>query len=354
MAGMRQRKATMAEIAASAGVSVPTVSKVVNGRPDVAPATREKVEALLRDRGYQPPRAHPRGGAILIDLVFAKLDTLWATAILTGVEEAAHRVGTSVVVSAVRGLHRKRPDRRWLESLADRRSDGVLLILSDLSPDQQALLADLRIPVVILDPAGTPGPTVPSVGATNWNGGLAATEYLLQLGHRRIAVIGGPGEVLCSRARIDGYRAAMNRAGVRIPAGYVRHGDFRRRSGYRETLALLGLAQPPTAIFACADQMASGAYQALHERGLRVPDDVSVVGFDDLDQSLWAVPPLTTVRQPLSDMAFMATRMLHTMINGQEPENLRVELATTLVVRSSTAPPPPVSERAQAAAGSAA
>src|SRR6185436_8566985 len=125
-------------------------------------------------------------------------------AILTGVEEAAHRLGTGVVVSAVRGLQRKRPDRRWLESIAERRSDGVLLILSDLAPDQKQLLDELRIPMVILDPAGTPAAAVPSVGATNWAGGLSATEHLLELGHRRIAVIGGPGDVLCSRARVDG------------------------------------------------------------------------------------------------------------------------------------------------------
>jgi LacI family transcriptional regulator len=339
MAGKREHRATLAEIAAAAGVSVPTVSKVVNGRRDVAPATRQLVEGLLRERSYQPPRAHPRDGVILLELVFAKLDTLWATAILGGVEEAAHRLGVGVVISAVRGLQRKRPDQRWLEALVERRSDGVLLVLSDLAPEQQAQLDDFRIPVVVLDPAGTPPSTVPSVGATNWAGGLSATEHLIGHGHRRIAVIGGPGELLCSRARVEGYRAAMNAAGLRIPAAYVRPGDFRRRSGYREAKALLNLTHPPTAIFACADQMAAGVYQAVHERGLRIPDDVSVVGFDDLEQALWAVPPLTTVHQPLTEMAGLATRMLHTMVQGKEPENNRVELATTLVVRSSTVAP---------------
>jgi LacI family transcriptional regulator len=340
MAGKREHRATLAEIAAAAGVSVPTVSKVVHGRRDVAPATRQLIEGLLRERSYRPPRAHPRDGVILLELVFAKLDTLWATAILGGVEEAAHRLGVGVVISAVRGLQRKRPDQRWLEALVERRSDGVLLVLSDLAPEQQAHLDDFRIPVVVLDPAGTPPPTVPSVGATNWAGGMSATEHLIGYGHRRIAVIGGPGELLCSRARVEGYRAAMNAAGLRIPAAYVRPGDFRRRSGYREAKALLNLTNPPTAIFACADQMAAGVYQAVHERGLRIPDDVSVVGFDDLEQALWAVPPLTTVHQPLTEMAGLATRMLHTMVQGKEPENNRVELATTLVVRSSTLPPP--------------
>jgi len=228
-----------------------------------------------------------------------------------------------------------------LENLAARRSDGVLLVLSELSPAQQAHLANLGIPVVIVDPAGAPDPAVPSVGATNWAGGVAATEHLIGLGHKRIAVIGGPTDVLCSRARVDGYRAAMNAAGLKIPAGFVRTGDFLSPTGYRETLVLLSQPRPPTAIFVCADQMALGAYEALYERGLRVPDDVSIVGFDDLEEARWAIPPLTTVRQPLAEMAGMGTRMLLQLIDGDELDMLRVELSTSLVVRSSTAEPKP-------------
>ena len=210
-----------------------------------------------------------------------------------------------------------------------------------MSPAQQAHLANLGIPVVIVDPAGAPDPAVPSVGATNWAGGVAATEHLIGLGHKRIAVIGGPTDVLCSRARVDGYRAAMNAAGLKIPAGFVRTGDFLSPTGYRETLVLLSQPRPPTAIFVCADQMALGAYEALYERGLRVPDDVSVVGFDDLEEARWAIPPLTTVRQPLAEMAGMGTRMLLQLIDGEELDMLRVELSTSLVVRSSTAQPKP-------------
>jgi LacI family transcriptional regulator len=145
--------------------------------------------------------------------------------------------------------------------------------------------------------------------------------------------------VLCSRARADGYRTAMSAAGLRVRPGYVRAGDFLSPTGYRETVALLDLPQPPTAIFACSDEMALGAYEALYERGLRTPDDISVVGFDDLDAARWAVPPLTTVRQPLTEMAGMATRMLLTLIDGGALDSPRVELATPLVVRASTAEP---------------
>jgi len=327
----------MSEIAAAAGVSVPTVSKVVNGRPDVAPRTRQAIEELLAERGYSSNRVKPQTKVGLIDLVFVDLGSPWAMAILAGVEEVAYRAGTGVVVSAVHGRHRTRPDDRWLDSLAARRSDGVLLILSELAPDQQGRLEDLGVPVVTVDPAGTPSPGIPSVGATNWAGGLGAVEHLIGLGHTRIAVIGGPTDVLCSRARVDGYRAAMGAAGLPVPDGYVRYGDFMSATGYHETLALLDLPEPPTAIFVCADQMALGAYEALYERGLRVPDDMSIVGFDDLDEARWAIPPLTTVRQPLTEMAGMATRMLLTLIAGEELETTRVEVSTPMITRASTA-----------------
>ncbi|HWB38494.1 MAG TPA: LacI family DNA-binding transcriptional regulator [Rugosimonospora sp.] len=328
----------MSEVAAAAGVSVPTVSKVVNGRRDVAPATRERVEKLLRQHAYLRRTSHPQRVG-LIDLVFVDLGNAWAMQILAGVEEITHRAGTGVVVSAVHGRSRTRPDQRWLENLAARRSDGVLLVLSELSGTQRNQLADLGIPIVIVDPAGQPDADVPSVGATNWAGGLAATEHLIGLGHQRIAVISGPGDVLCSRARLDGYRTAMRSAGLRVRPGYLRTGDFTSPTGYHETRALLDLPTPPTAIFACADEMARGAYEALYERGLRVPDDMSIVGFDDLEEARWAIPPLTTVRQPLTEMAGMATRMLLSLVNGEPLDSTRIELATPLVVRASTAPP---------------
>jgi LacI family transcriptional regulator len=329
----------MSEIAAAAGVSVPTVSKVVNGRPDVAPQTRQAVEKLLHARGYVSNRRTAPGQPKkvgLIDVVFVDLGSPWAMAILAGVEEVAYRAETAVSVSAIHGRHRTRPDDRWLENLAARRSDGVLLILSELTARQQQRLADLGVPVVIVDPAGAPPPDIPSVGATNMAGGLSAVEHLVSLGHQRIAVIGGPTDVLCSRARVAGYRAAMGAAGLDIPAGYVRYGNFMSGTGYRESVALLDLAEPPTAIFVCSDQMALGAYEALYERGLRVPDDMSIVGFDDLDEAKWAIPPLTTVRQPLSEMAGMATRMLLALIDGEALETNRVELSTSLVIRQST------------------
>ncbi|MBQ1080540.1 MULTISPECIES: LacI family DNA-binding transcriptional regulator [unclassified Nocardiopsis] len=336
---MAKRRPTLAEIAGEAGVSVSTVSKVINGHLDVAAETRRQVERLLEHHRYQQRRHRKRRPVGLIDLVFLDLGSPWAMEILTGVEEVTHDAGFGVVVSAVHDRKRSRPGRRWLDNIQARRSDGVVLVLSELPSQQQEQLDALGVPVVLVDPVGDPAREIPAVGAANWDGGLTATEHLIGLGHRRVAMLAGPPDVMCSRARVDGYRSAMRDAGLPVPDGYVSHGDFLAGTGKDLTEVLLDLPEPPTAIFAGSDQMARGAYEVLYKRGLRVPDDVSVVGFDDLPEARWATPPLTTVRQPLRDMAQMATRMLFDLVNGNEPETTRVELATRLVRRDSTAPP---------------
>ena len=325
--------ATLAEIAREAGVSAPTVSKVLNGRADVAPATRSRVEELLHAYGYRRRRAEASRSP-LIDLVFHELESAWAMEVIRGVENVARDAGLSVVLSESAG--RLTPGRTWADQVAARRPHGVVLVLSGLDGSQRALLNSRSIPFVVMDPAGDPGVDVPSIGATNWQGGLAATRHLVELGHTRIGAISGPSRMMCSRARVDGYRAAMGAAGFPVPTGYVRYGDFMSVTGYQETMALLDLPEPPTAIFVCSDQMALGAYEALYERGMRVPDDMSIVGFDDLDEARWAIPPLTTVRQPLTEMAGVATRMLFNLIAGEELDSDRVELSTPLVLRAST------------------
>jgi LacI family transcriptional regulator len=152
-------------------------------------------------------------------------------------------------------------------------------------------------------------------------------------------MITGPMHVLCSRARLDGYRAALERAGLPYDPLLVRRGDYHYPTAYSGVLELMDLADPPTAIFAASDTQAMGAYEALRVRGLRVPDDVSVVGFDDVAPSRWMSPPLTTIHQPLAEMTALAARMILQEIDGKPPDNLHVELATSLVVRESTAPP---------------
>jgi LacI family transcriptional regulator len=335
--GRPRRQVTIARIAEQAGVSIPTVSKVINGRSDVAPETRERIEAIIRDHGYQRTEKTP-GRAALLELIFHELEGAYALEIIRGVEQVASHHGLAVVLSELQGRHT--PGRGWVEAAVSRRPTGVISVFSQLDPAQQATLAARGIPVVIVDPTGEPVHQTPSVGATNWSGGVSATRHLIELGHRRIATVGGPERILCSRARLDGYRAALDAAGVPIDQGLIRYGDFHVREGLDHGRDLLALPDRPTAIFAANDLQALGVYEAAREAGLRIPDDLSVVGFDDLPLAPWVGPPLTTVRQPLEEMAVAATELVLALAHGERPVQTRMELATTLVVRQSTAPPP--------------
>jgi DNA-binding LacI/PurR family transcriptional regulator len=339
-------RVTLAEIAAAAGVSVPTVSKVVNGRSDVAAETRSRIESLLAQYDYATPRRAQR--AQLIDLVFTDLNP-WAVEIIRSVQRTALAAGCRTALTVLEGPV---DDDRWLGTLAETPTDGVILVLTELSPSARAGLAALHVPIVIVDPVGQPDPRIPSIGAANWAGGLMATEHLLEWGHRRIATITGEPSLLCSQARLDGYRAALERQGVPVDPALIRTGDFHAETALRLANELLDLPDRPTAVFAASDTQAMAVYEAARRRDLRIPDDLSVVGFDDLPMSAWASPPLTTIMQPLAQMATMATRTLLTLVDGTIGEfSNRVELSTSLVVRASTGPPPGARPRGGRAAG---
>jgi LacI family transcriptional regulator len=334
-AGQRPRS-TLADIAAEAGVSLPTVSKVVNGRADVAPATRARVERLLDAHSYRHPGLRPGRRSGLVDVVFNGLDSPWAIEILRGIEEWCSAQSIGVAVSSVR--HGNVRPASWTSALASHDTDGVLVVTSEVTAGQLGELREADIPIVVIDPANLPDPDLPGVGATNWAGGLAATDHLTQCGHRRIGAIGGPPEYLCTRARLDGYRSALEGAGLTYDPLLVRYGDFQHESGFVLGGALLDLDDPPTAIFAGCDTQAMGVYEAARQRGLRIPEDLSVVGFDNLPLAAWLSPPLTTVAQPLTEMGRAAAQMLGSLIDGLPLVSRRVELATELIVRESTAP----------------
>jgi LacI family xylobiose transport system transcriptional regulator len=327
---------TVARIARLAGVSAPTVSRVLNGQSGVALSTRQRVEEVIRRHGYQRPESS--GPAAIIELVFHALESLWALEIMQGVEQVARENELAVVLTEMQG--RLTPGKAWTEQVLARRPTGVIAVFSELTVRQQSQLSTRSIPLVVLDPTGEPLHETPSVGATNWNGGLAATRHLLELGHRRIAMISGPTEWLCCRARLDGYRAAMDRAGVAVDPELTRVSILYVEGGLRDGTELLRLPDPPTAIFCANDLQALGVYEAARRAGVRIPDDLSVVGFDDLSFTRWSGPPMTTVRQPLMQMGATAANMVVHLARGEQAEQTRIELATTLVVRGSTAPPP--------------
>jgi DNA-binding LacI/PurR family transcriptional regulator len=324
------RPSSLTSIAAEAGVSVSTVSKVLNGRTDVAPATRERIGLLLRQRGYQPGA---RLGFGVVDLLLGFGERLprraqhdpWAEQLIHGTVEAAAEAGDSVVVTPVGSAEEF---DRWLELATLRGTHGALSVVHLPGGEELEQLAAAGIP------------EVRSVGTTNWQGGVTATRHLIELGHRRIAVIGGLPRLWSSQARVDGYRSAMLEAGLAVDERLVCHEAFGVHGGRSQATRLLSLAERPTAIVAANDGQAFGVLQALRDLGLRAPEDLSVVGFDDVPVAAWAAPPLTTVRQPLAAMAATAFRMLRESRPGTAAQSHHVELATSLVIRDSTAAPP--------------
>ena len=339
------RRATLAAVAATAGVSISTVSKVLNGRTDVGPQTRARIEELLAQFEYVGRRSEPgsrAGGQPIVELVFHGRLVAYALEVLQGVLDAAAEVGVGVVVS-------QRPRRpgggedspaAWVRRLVAAGRTAVIDVVDDVLAGDLTVLSRARLPLVVIDPLNLPRTRTTSVGATNFAGGLAATQHLLSLGHRRIAYLGGiPGSSV-NQARRHGYLAAMDAERAPVLEGYLRSGNFLYQDGLEEGLALLDLPEPPTAVFVASDESATGVLEAARSRGLRVPRDLSVVGFDDTQVARLVSPPLTTVRQPLREMGAVALRTALRLAAGETLDSHHVELATELVVRGSTGPPP--------------
>jgi DNA-binding LacI/PurR family transcriptional regulator len=341
---------SLTSIATTAGVSVSTVSKVLNGRSDVAPETRERVARLLRGQGYQ---VATRAGIGVVDLLIGTLDSPWADELIRGAVTAADETEISVIVSRVTSDEEL---RRWLKVASARGTLGALSVLRQPGATMLAAMKRAHVPLVVIDPPTEPaqpagtraaadsgstgaGQAVRSVGTTNWQGGLTIARHLIELGHRRIAIISGPHELWSCHARFDGYRSALRRAGVPADESLMRTGGLSAQDGRALAGELLDLPQPPTAIVCGNDAQAFGVLQALGERGLRCPDDVSVTGFDDVPIATWATPPLTTIHQPLAAMAATAFWMLTRAADAAGVQPRHLELETTLVIRDSTAPP---------------
>ncbi|WP_230416020.1 LacI family DNA-binding transcriptional regulator [Micromonospora tarapacensis] len=328
------RPVTIAAIAESAGVSVPTVSKVINGRSGVAAETRARVEALINEYGYRRPSPVTRSN--MMELVFDEIKDMWGLEIIRGVERVARQQGVGVVLTEL-GPHRN-AIRYWIDDTLARRPD-CLVTVAQLDEEQRNQLRARGIPFVAFDPTAELPDDVPFVGATNWAGGRSAARHLIGLGHRRIAMIAAPEHILCCRARLDGYRSAFDAAGLTAEADLVVRAKLTREDGEAAALDLLSRPDRPTAIFAANDLQALGVYQAARRLGLRVPTDVSVAGFDDLPLAALVDPPLTTVHQPLIEMAVTATELALALSRGERTPQLGLELGTTLTVRQSTAPP---------------
>ena len=263
----------------------------------------------------------------------AGLEHMWGVEIIRGVQRVARQHGVGVVLTEFG------PDRNtiryWIDDPLVRRPT-CLVTVAQLSEQRRNRLRARSIPFVVLDPLVELPSDVRFVGATNWRGGRSATRHLIELGHRHIAMIGGPQHVFC-QARLDGYRSALDAAGLPMAADLVVSAGLTPDDGHAAAVALLNRSEPPTAIFTCNDLQALGVYQAARELGLRIPDDLSVVGFDDLPIATQVYPALTTIRQPLAAMAAAATELALALGRGEPAAQIGVELATSLRVRQSTA-----------------
>ncbi|MFI2564501.1 LacI family DNA-binding transcriptional regulator [Paenarthrobacter sp. NPDC018779] len=334
-------KLTLAAVAKEAGVSTPTVSKVVNGREDVAEGTRARVLAALQRTGYKSPlqrRAVPERRAV--EVVFDSLNSAYSVEVLNGIMEHAAATDMEVILSVTsrEGSSPLGPEERAQRMIDEGRS-GMIVVTSAYNSAQLEAFQRRQVPIAVVDPLNPPPADVCSVGASNWAGGKAATTHLLELGHRNIAFIGGPAEAECSQARLHGYMAALMAEGIAVDHEYVSAGAFRPSNGVRAMKALLALDNPPTAIFAGSDSIALGVLAEARRQHVRIPDDMSLVGFDGTHQAEQSVPPLTSVSQPLQEMGRSALRFILRQMHGEDIDSRRVELATHLVVRESTAPP---------------
>jgi LacI family transcriptional regulator len=336
------KRMTLQQIAQRAGVSTPTISKVLNGRPDVAPATRERILRVLHEQQYLPrgastlPMAHRH-----IELVFDALSNPNNLDMMRGVLQAAAEQGGHVAVSTV--PENVNP-RLWVNELDRVGRAGLIMVTPRLSSEQHKRLQEAALPLVLIDPINPVDPSLPSVGATNWQGGMGAIQHLLELGHRRIAMIRGY-ECLVDDARYHGYVAALSGCGIAVDEALIRRGQFRFGPSVEAAEEILNSASPPTAFFAANDLAALGVIEAARRTRRSVPRDLSVVGFDDSMYASASSPQLTTVRQPYLQMGEVAYQLLSDQIDGRDPASIRVELAATLVVRDSTTPPRTMRQR---------
>ena len=329
------------EVALRCGVSAATVSRALNGRPDVSAATRARVAAVAGELGYLPnsqARALARRRSEIVGLLW---DTSYLRTkgrhpflqdVLVGLKTALAETGYSLLLLSPRGGDVD----AFARTAAQHGLDGVVLMsVDDHLPAVEALVASGR-PCVGLDLPVT-GARASWVTSDGLRGGALVAEHLPELGHRRIATITGPQHLLPARERYDGFRAALAAAGAPLDPELVVPGDFFLDSGEAAMRRLLALPSPPTAVFAAGDEMALGAVRACGAAGRRVPDDVSVVGYDDLEAAALVLPGLTTVAQDPFAIGRAALELLLELMDGTGPVPEPRRLATSLVVRGSTA-----------------
>lgn len=334
----KNHNATIVDVAREANVSYSTVSRVLNNYPHIKPEKRERVLAAAKRLGYvaNPMARTLAGGQTrIVGLLVPDLMTEYVAQILHGIDEELAVAGYDLMLHTTH--HERIKESKYTVALTQGLTEGLLLLLP---LDPGAYLETLRnqqFPYVVIDHQGFDDFSS-TVTASNHSGALQAMHYLLDLGHRRIGFIAGTANTSSARDREDAYRAALSEAGIAVDDRLIETGGFDQPGGFRATQHLLDLPQPPTAIFASNDASAFGAIEAIRSRGLRIPEDISIVGFDDIPRAQYSYPPLTTVRQPLSEIGRQSVRLLLKHIDNPDLPAERIVLDAALVIRKSCRP----------------
>ena len=321
LAQQEEGKVTLEMVAAAAEVSPSTVSRILNGTAVVSEHKRAAVDAAIARLGFAPnptARALAGGRSLSVGVVTQSIDSPFYGSALRGIEDQLGLAGYDALF--VSGQWNTSHEARCIEMLRSRRVDGIIVLTGRLG--DAALSATARQLPVVVTGRQLQAPGLYSLCFDNYEGARLATHHLLSLGHRRIAFISGDMRHLDAKERLRGYRAAVEAAGLPFVPALVLPGNFTEGSGLMAVERLLDSREPFTAIFAANDQMALGAGLALHRRKLRVPDDVSLVGFDDLATSIYAVPPLSTVHHPVQEMGQLAAESMLKLLAGETPTSL--------------------------------
>ncbi|MCA9836936.1 MAG: LacI family DNA-binding transcriptional regulator [Trueperaceae bacterium] len=331
----RPKNITIFDVAQASGVSYSTVSRVLNGFTFVKESTRLKVLEAAEELGYvanMQARSLAGGKSKVIGLLVPQLDNGYINEICRGIDQALVKVGYDLMLYTTH--HEKDKEAKYVKAITNGLTDGLLLLVPLVPAAYIAMLREQNYPYVLIDQGDNAGESY-IVDSTNWQGAYDATKHLLELGHSRIAFVSGIPELSSSRDRLEGFKAALQEYDVPFDSSLIAEGFFEAELAIEATTYLLSLNPRPSAIFASNDLSALGAMEAVRQAKLRIPEDISIIGFDDIPQASITYPKLTTIRQPLEQMGRVAVKLLLEQIEKPDLKPRRVTLATQLVVRDS-------------------
>ena len=332
------KNATMAQVANKAGVSKATVSRVMNDSNLVQEQTRQKVLEAMKDLNYRPnmiARNLRKQKTKMLGIILPDISNPFYSKVLTGIENVACDAGYEIVLMNTN--YNEEREARNFQTLMERRAEGVLFMCHHLDEKKIQWLKKYSLPFVLIS-RNVEDDQIPYVNIDNFKGGYDATRHLISLGHKKIGLISGPfSDESSSLDRIAGYMKALDQADIKFKEDYLREGDFTFRTSQRLVKELLSLPEPPTAIFAVSDETAIGAIKGAKELGISVPQDLSIVGFDNLELSYFYNPALTTIAQPMTQMGKRSTEILLNIIENKKVDEFQVILPHKLIERDSTA-----------------